>query len=149
VTRTLSKVYGLAGLRLGYAVAAPDVARELASCRLARDVSVLALRAGSAALADHDHVRLSVQQNTNERQEFYNQATARMLRVLDSHANFVMLKTAGTAQATIDHLHKHDVLVGPPIPSMDRHIRVSLGTADDMLEFWRVWDLMPTDHAHM
>ena len=149
VTRTLSKVYGLAGLRVGYAVATVEVARALASHRLSMDVNIVALRAGAAALDDREHVRLSVQRNANDRQEFYNQATARMLRVIDSHANFVMLKTGGSAEGTIDHLKKHNILVAPPIPSMAKYIRVSLSTPHDMVEFWRVWDLMPAHHMEM
>jgi histidinol-phosphate aminotransferase len=149
VTRTLSKVYGLAGLRLGYAIAAPAVARELASCRVPMEINVLALRAGVAALTDRDHVRLSVWRNANDRQEFVNQAGARMLRVIDSHANFVMLKTGRPARVAIDHLKAHNVLVAPPVPSMEHHMRVSLGTPDEMLEFWRVWDLMGPHATHM
>src|SRR5213592_393372 len=149
VTRTLSKVYGLAGLRVGYAIAAVEVARELASHRVPMDVSVLALRAGAAALSDLDHVRLSVTRNANDRQEFYNQANARMLRVIDSHTNFFMLKTGGHANGAIDHLKKHNILVAPPIPSMAKYIRVSLSTPHDMVEFWRVWDLMPAHHMEM
>jgi len=149
VTRTLSKVYGLAGLRVGYAIAAAEVARELAAHGVPMDVSVLALRAGAAALSDLDHVRLSVERNANDRQEFYNQANARMLRVIDSHANFFMLKTGGPAEGAIDHLRKHNILVAPPIPSMAKHIRVSLSTPHDMVEFWRVWDLMPGHHMEM
>src|SRR5213592_4264071 len=149
VTRTLSKIYELAGLRLGYAVAAVEVARELASHRVPMDVSVLALRAGAAALSDLDHVRLSVTRNANDRQEFYNQANARMLRVIDSHTNFFMLKTGGHANGAIDHLKKHSILVAPPIPSMAKYIRVSLSTPHDMVEFWRVWDLMPAHHMEM
>ena len=143
VTRTLSNVYGLAGLRLGYAIAAPGPARQLSSIRPPMDVNVLALRCGATALRDSDHVSLSVQRNANDRQEFYNQANARMLRVIDSHANFVMLNTGGPAEEAIDHLKKHNILVAPPIPSMKRYIRVSLGKPQEMLEFWRVWDLMP------
>ena len=149
VTRTLSKVYGLAGLRVGYAVATVEVARALSSHRLSMDVNIVALRAGAAALGDREHVRLSVQRNANDRQEFYNQATARMLRVIDSHANFFMLKTGGSAEGTIDHLKKHNILVAPPIPSMAKYIRVSLSTPHDMVEFWRVWDLMPAHHTEM
>jgi histidinol-phosphate aminotransferase len=149
VTRTLSKVYGLAGLRVGYAIAAPEVARELASCRVPMEINVFALQAGVAALTDHDHVRLSVRRNANDRQEFENQAGARMLRVIDSHANFVMLKTGRPARVAIDHLKAHSILVAPPIPGMDHYIRVSLGTPDEMLEFWRVWDLLPSHGTHM
>jgi len=149
VTRTLSKVYGLAGLRLGYAIAAPEVARELASCRAPMEINLLALQAGVAALTDRDHVRLSVRRNANDRQEFENQAGARMLRVIDSHANFVMLKTGRPARVAIDHLTAHNILVAPPVPSMGHYIRVSLGTPHEMLEFWRVWDLMGPHSTHM
>jgi histidinol-phosphate aminotransferase len=147
VTRTLSTIYGLAGLRLGYAIAASEPAQRLSSIRLPMDVSVLASRGGATALDDNEHVSLSAQRNANDRQEFYNQANARMLRVIDSHANFVMLNTGGPAEAAIDHLKKNSILVAPTIPSMAKYIRVSLGKPHEMLEFWRVWDLMP--HRHM
>jgi histidinol-phosphate aminotransferase len=147
VTRTLSTIYGLAGLRLGYAIAASEPGQRLSSIRLPMDVSVLASRGGATALDDNEHVSLSAQRNANDRQEFYNQANARMLRVIDSHANFVMLNTGGSAEAAIDHLKKNSILVAPTIPSMAKYIRVSLGKPHEMLEFWRVWDLMP--HRHM
>src|SRR3989475_12596147 len=149
VTRTLSKIYGLAGLRVGYAIAAAGVARELASHRMPMDVSVLALRAGAAALSDLDHVRLSVTRNANDRQEFYNQANARMLRVIDSHTNFFMLKTGGHTKGAIAPLKKHKNLRAPPIPPLAKYIRVSLSTPHDMVEFWRGWDLMPAHHMEM
>ena len=149
VTRTLSKIYGLAGLRLGYAIAASEPACQLASIRLPMDVNVLALIGAATALYDSEHVNLSVQRNANDRQEFYNQANARMLRVIDSHANFVMLNTGGSAQEAIDHLKKHNILVAPPIPSMGKLVRVSLGKPDEMQEFWRVWDLMPPRKMEM
>ena len=149
VTRTLSKIYGLAGLRLGYAITAPATAHQLSSMRLPMNVNVLALRGGVTALDDRDYVSLSVRRNANDRQEFYNQANARMLRVIDSHASFVMLNTGGPAEAAIDHLRKHNILVAPPIPSMTKYIRVSLGRPHEMREFWRVWDLMPPHTMEM
>src|SRR5438477_6336934 len=126
VTRTLSKIYGLAGLRLGYAIAAPAPAHQLSSMRSPMNVNVLALRGGVTALYDREYVSLCVRRNADDRQEFYNQANARMLRVIDSHTNFVMLNTGGPAEAAIDHLRKHNILVAPPIPSMTKYIRVSL-----------------------
>ena len=149
VMRTFSKIYGLAGLRLGYAIAHTTVARELASRQPAMEVNALALAAGMAAIGDRQHVRRSLQRNANDRQEFYNQANTRMLRVIDSHTNFFMMKTGRPAAAVIDHLHKHDILVGPPVPTMARHIRVSLGIPAEMREFWRIWDTMAPQRTHM
>jgi len=149
VTRTLSKIYGLAGLRLGYAVAATAPAHQLSSMRSPMNVNVLALRGGVTALYESEYVSLCVRRNADDRQEFYNQANARMLRVIDSHTNFVMLNTGGPAEAAIDHLRKHNILVAPPIPSMTKYIRVSLGKPHEMREFWRVWDLMPPHTMEM
>ena len=143
VTRTFSKVHGLAGLRVGYAIAASSTARVLASQQLAGGVSVSAAVAATAALDDAPHVRTSVSRNTDDRQEFFNQAIARMLRPIDTHANFVMINTGGPAVDVVAHFAKHRILVAGPFPAFDNAIRVTLGTPADMREFWRVWDLMP------
>jgi histidinol-phosphate aminotransferase len=141
VTRSFSKIYGLAGLRVGYAVAHPDTARLLASHKMSDGVSVVAARAAAAALGDAEHVLKSVSRNTDDRQEFVNQAAARMLRP-DSATNFVMLDTGHPAGALVDQFRKHGILVSGPIDGFDRNIRVSLGTPAEMREFWRVWDLL-------
>jgi histidinol-phosphate aminotransferase len=146
VTRTLSAIYGLAGLRIGYAVATPQTARQLSAARLQFDVNVIAARAAVAALNDSEHVRASTQQNNNDRQEFLNQANGRMVKLIDSHTNFVMLKTARHGQDVVEHFKKNNILLGPLVPSMPMYVRVSLGTPVEMKEFWRVWDLMPA-HA--
>jgi histidinol-phosphate aminotransferase len=143
VTRTFSKIYGLAGMRIGYAVAAPDVARRFSADRMQFGVSVVSARAAAAALDDSEYVRLGIKRNTDDRQEFMNQVNARMLRALDSHTNFVMVNPMRPPDEVIEHLKKNNILIGPRIPAMDKYIRVSLGTPAEMREFWRVWDLMP------
>jgi histidinol-phosphate aminotransferase len=142
VTRTLSAIYALAGLRIGYGIAAPKTARLLSAVRLQSDINVVAARAAVAALTDPDHVRIRSQQNANDRQEFLNMANARMLRVIDSHTNFAMLKTGRHGQDIIQHFNENGILVGALVPSMPTYIRVSFGTPVEMKEFWRVWDLM-------
>jgi len=143
VSRSFSKIYGLAGVRVGYAVAAPETAHLLASYRLPDGVNVVAATAAITALDDAEHVRMSARRNADDRQEFFNQVIARMLRAIDSHTNFVMLDTQRPAVEVIEHFTRNSVLVSPPFPSFDKHIRVSLGTPAEMREFWRVWDLMP------
>jgi histidinol-phosphate aminotransferase len=149
VTRTFSTVYGLAGLRVGYGVAAPDVVRRLASLRLSDGVNSIAAAASLAALADQEHVRRTVQRNTDDRQEFFNQANARMLRTIDSHTNFVMLNTDRNAAEIVEHFRTHGVLVAGPFPSFPKHIRVTLGTPGEVRSFWRVWDLLPPHQMSM
>jgi histidinol-phosphate aminotransferase len=143
VTRTFSKVYGMAGLRLGYAVASQKTAQRLRQLLTFDSVNGIVVAAAQAALDDQATVQASVEKNTNDRQEFYNQCHARMLKPIDSHTNFVMMDSHRPATDVIEHFRKHNVLIGRHFPPMDRHIRVSLGTPDDMQQFWRVWDMMP------
>jgi len=148
VTRSFSKIHGLAGMRVGYAVAPVHVARALESQQLFDGVNVVAARAAAAALDDREYVLTSATLNTNDRQEFLNHANARMLRSIDSAANFVLLNTGRPAAAVVEHFRTHGILVSGPVPRFDMYIRVSLGTPAEMREFWRAWDLMPGGH-HM
>jgi histidinol-phosphate aminotransferase len=143
VLRTFSKIYGLAGLRVGYAIASPQAVLKLSANRLQWSISVAAARAAAAALEDSAYVRLSAKRNTDDRQEFYNRENAHMLGSIDSHTNFVMMRTGLPSAQVLEHFKKHNVLLGPAIPQMDKYIRVSLGLPEEMREFWRVWDLLP------
>jgi histidinol-phosphate aminotransferase len=147
VVRSFSAIHGLAGLRVGYAVASRQAAGALDAARLPDGVNAIAAIAAMAAMADTEHVRVSARRNADERQEFCNQANARMLRTIDSQANFVMLNVGRPAAGMIEHFRKHGVLVGGPFPTFDKYIRVSIGTPADMDAFWRVWDLLPPMHA--
>ena len=140
VTRTLSKAYGLAGLRVGYAVASLETSKRLALRRLAMGVNVIAARAAIAAIAEQAYVKKIIARVANDRQEFYNQANARMLRCLDSMTNFVMLKTAMSGKQVAEHLKEKGILVAMEYPGFDNYIRVSLGLPGDMKEFWHAWD---------
>ena len=143
VLRTFSKIYGMAGLRLGYAVADPALVEKMRPLLTDVDVNSVAVAAGRAALTDTESVRNSAKRNTDDRQEFFNQAMARMLKPIDSHANFVMMDAHQPADDVIEHFLKNKIRIGRHFPPMTHHIRVSLGTPVAMEEFWQVWDLMP------
>ncbi len=149
VARTFSKIYGLAGLRIGYSVSSKEVAARLSALRLQNGVTTISVKAATAALEDTAYIRLAAKRNSDDRQEFMNQVNARMLRAIDSHANFVLLNPLRPVSEVLPHLEKNNVLVAPPIPAMDKYIRVSLGTPAEMQEFWRVWDLMPPSKMAM
>ncbi len=149
VARTFSKIYGLAGLRVGYSVSSKEVASRLSAFRLQNGVTIVSVKAALAALDDTAYVRMAAKRNADDRQEFMNQVNARMLRAIDSHANFVLLNPLRPVSEVLPHLEKNGVLVAPPIPAMEKYIRVSLGTPDEMREFWRVWDLMPAGNMAM
>jgi histidinol-phosphate aminotransferase len=143
VCRTFSAVYGLAGMRIGYAVGSPDLVRKLSAGQLRDGVSVVSLKAAGAALDDQDYVRSAIQRNADDRQEFMNQANIRMQRAIDSHASFAMLNTGRPPDMIIEHLQQNNVLVAPSISSMPKYVRVSFGTPAEIQEFWKVMDLLP------
>jgi histidinol-phosphate aminotransferase len=145
VSRTFSKIYGMAGLRLGYGVASPATAKRLASLLTSDGVNGIVSKAAIAALDDTDSVRLFVKRNADVRQEFFNQAMARMLKPIDSHTNFVMMNTYHPAEEMIEHFRKQNVLIGRRFPAMDTYIRVSLGTPEEMKAFWQAWDKLHLD----
>lgn len=147
VCRTFSKLYAIAGLRLGYAVADRRLVEKMSPYRTDVDLNCAAVAAGRAALADAETVRLSAKRNMDDRQEFFNQAMARMLKPIDSHTNFVMMDVHQPADDIIQHFLKNKVRIGRHFPPLTQHIRVSLGTPAGMQEFWRVWDLLP--HSKM
>jgi histidinol-phosphate aminotransferase len=143
VARTFSKIYGLAGMRIGYAVATPEVAKRLAAGFPGWSVSVISARAASAALDDVEYVRLGVKRNHDDRQEFMRQAAARKLFVIPSQTNFVMFDPQRPPDEVITHLKKNNILIGPKYPALDKYIRVSLGQPHEMTIFWNAWDQMP------
>ncbi|HXP82796.1 MAG TPA: histidinol-phosphate transaminase [Verrucomicrobiae bacterium] len=143
VTRTFSKMYGLAGMRVGYIVAAPEVARRISAHQLHFGISVISARASAAALDDPEYARQAAKRNADDRQEFLNQVNARFLHALDSHANFFMLDPMRPMDQVMDHFKKNRILIGPLITEMPKYVRVSLGNPPEMEEFWRVLDLMP------
>jgi histidinol-phosphate aminotransferase len=149
VTRTFSKVYGLAGIRVGYAVASPETARTLLARCLPAGINVVAALAAVSALDDTAYVRTCVKRNADSRQEFFNQANARMLRAIDSHANFVMMSAQRPATEVVEHFKKNGIEIGRPFPPLDNYIRVTLGKPAEMAEFWRVWDLAPAHKMEM
>jgi len=146
VTRTFSKVYGLAGLRVGYAVSHVETAKRLSARGLPMDVSLVAARAVLAALSDQAYVKRVVTLNESDRQEFFNQANARMLRCLDSQTNFVLFRVGKPGKEVAELLRSKGVLVAADYPLFEKHIRVTLGSAEDMQAFWRAWDALMPHH---
>ncbi len=149
VTRTFSKVYGLAGLRMGYAVAAPNVIAEMRKFVTQYSMNAIMAEVVDVAFSDTDGIREFVRRNKDDRQEFFNAAGVRMLMPIDSHANFVMMNIQHPADPVIEHFKMHKILIGRHFPPMNNFIRVSLGTTDDMKAFWQAWDMIPWSKKFM
>ena len=143
VARTFSKIYGLAGMRIGYAVATAENAKRLAAGFPAWSISVVSARAASAALDDLDYVRVGLKRNTDDRREFMRQASARNLHPIDSQTNFVMMNPQRPPDEVIAHLKSRNILIGPKYPALDKYVRISLGKPEEMKIFWSAWDELP------
>ena len=92
---------------------------------------------------DQDRLADSVRRNVDDRQEFFNQAMARALKPIDSHANFVMMNTLHPAEEVIDPFRTNNILIRRPFPLMNTYIRISLGLPEEMSTFWQTWDRLP------
>lgn len=144
VARTFSKVYGLAGIRVGYAVGSPEKIRALADLRLKEGINAVGAHCALVVYDDLDYVQMSEKRNAQDRQEFFDQAKSRNIQPIPSHTNFAMLQTNRPAPAVIAHFKQHNVEIARLFPSMNTFVRVSFGTPPQMQEFWRVWDLLPS-----
>jgi len=115
VSRTLSKAFGLAGLRIGYSVATPDTALEVEKSRGPYKVARVATEAGAAALRDHDGwVTRTVAECVENRARTETALADRGLAPVPSHGNFVLFRTPGsTANADALGIRSHGVAVRP------------------------------------
>ena len=100
MTRTFSKVYGLAGLRIGWALCPPEVADVLGRIRMPFNVSIPAQRAGAAALRDHDHLTRALAHNDLWRDKLTTAIRATGLQVDDSVCNFLLIRFPTTPGKT-------------------------------------------------
>lgn len=135
VLRTFSKVYGLAGLRIGYAVAAKATAQRLAPHRLLNTLNIVGIAAARASLADQERVRAIRTRTARIRASFAAWVQQRKLPCIPSDANFVMIDLGRPVPPVIEALRQRGFLVGRQFPSMPNHLRVSLGTEEQMQRF--------------
>lgn len=129
VLRTFSKAYALAGLRVGYAVARPDLLRAIWKVRESFCTNAIAQAAAIAALADHEHLARGLAHNRAARERLHGICAARGLRTWPSKTNFVLVDLGCDAAPIYDALLRRGVIVRPlrgyGLPSC---VRVSTGT---------------------
>jgi histidinol-phosphate aminotransferase len=133
VLRTFSKIYGLAGLRVGYAVADKAVVDLIGRVTRTFHVSSLALVGAVAALGDQDHVAISARHARTVIEQLLAQVRGPNVRVYPSLANFVLIETGRTAAPVYDKLLRAGVIVRPMAAwGLPTCIRVSVASAQDM-----------------
>lgn len=132
VLRTFSKVYGLAGLRVGYGVGHPEIVRALDKVRSPFNVSSLAQVAALAALDDREHVERSLLSNRRGLKFLAQELPKLGLRVIPSVANFIYIETGRDAQEDAEALLRLGVIVRPlAFMGMPAGLRVTVGTEEE------------------
>jgi histidinol-phosphate aminotransferase len=134
ITRTFSKIAGLAGMRLGYAIAPKDIIQQMRPFSTGT-VNAIVKWGGVAALKDTDS-QAHVKKVTLElRKKTMSDLNALGYATIPSETNFFMVHIKRPVQPVIDEFKKKGVLVGRPFPPMLEHLRVSIGTPDEMDRF--------------
>jgi histidinol-phosphate aminotransferase len=141
VTRTFSKAYGLAGLRVGYAVSNPGIADLLNRVRQPFNVNTLALEAAGAALGDSEHLARSVGLNTEGLRQLGEALAARNLNAIPSVGNFITFDLGRLAAPIYDALLREGVIVRPIANyGLPNHLRVTVGTPEENRVFLAALD---------
>ena len=133
VARTFSKAYGMAGMRIGYAIGMADTVKPLAKLKMPYNVSVFGTAAAIASLNDPKHIEDERKRNTEVR-AFTVQALQDMgAKPADSQGNFVFVDIGRPAKDFRDACAKSGVMVGRDFPPFEKtHCRISIGTMDEM-----------------
>jgi histidinol-phosphate aminotransferase len=132
VARTFSKIHGMAGMRVGYAVGQPSTLGRLRPRLGGLTMNVLAAAAARASVADVAHIDAQRALN-REAKAFTLEALARAgCTAYTSEANFVMVDVGRDCRSFAAACASRHVRVARPFPPLDHHVRITLGTLDEM-----------------
>ena len=131
VSKTFSKVYGMAGLRIGYLVTRPDIATRLKSSVMAR-TNILAIAAAKEALKDDEFYKFSIMKAAEGKKIIYNTLDDLGLDYVKSHTNFVFFKSGRHIDGLISDMQKENVLIGRPFPPFYDWARISTGKIEEI-----------------
>ena len=133
ITRTLSKAYSLAGLRFGYAVARPEVIREMNKARDSYPCDAISVAAAVAAVQDQEYAKKTWDQVKSERQRISSELTQMGWKVLPSEANFILAGVPdGRGKDVYLGLKEQGILVRYfDRPGLRDKVRITVGTSQE------------------
>lgn len=136
VTRTFSKAYGLAGLRVGYSVSSPQLADVLNRVRQPFNANSLALCAAEIALADVDYLNSGIQLNAKGMTQLTDAFKGMSLEYIPSVGNFICVNVGENAMKVYDDLLYEGVIVRPVANyEMPEYLRITIGTEKENVRF--------------
>lgn len=138
LTRTFSKAYGLAGMRLGYSISSPEIADMLNRARLPFNVNSIAASAACAALLDQEHIQKSIALNASGMQYLAEEFKKLQLNYIPSLGNFITLDVRQNGVDIYQKLLYQGVIVRPlGAYGLPTHLRVTVGTTEENEKFLR------------
>ena len=136
ITRTFSKIYGLAGLRIGYGIAKPAIIEMMNRVRQPFNCNLIAQAAGRAALNDADHVRRSLESNAAGKIYLYEALTRLGLKYVETEGNFILVQLGRSGQEVADALMRKGVIVRPVAAyGFPNSVRATIGKPDENERF--------------
>ena len=135
VSRTFSKIFGLAGLRVGYCVGQEGIISKLAEQKAWDTVNIMGLVAATASLGDQVHVADHKKRNTETKAWLRDNVQRLGFRMLPSEANFVMIDLGREVKPVITSMRANGVQVGRLFPAVPNFLRVTIGTPEQMQRF--------------
>jgi histidinol-phosphate aminotransferase len=136
ILHSFSKAFSLAGLRLGYAIAPPEIARYLSRARESFHLNQLVFAAGLAALRDKEHLKSNVTLTIMGRNWLTEQLTALGLQVWPSQSNFILFKPPFPPALVSERLLQRGVIVRPMTQFyLPTHLRVTVGLPEENERF--------------
>jgi histidinol-phosphate aminotransferase len=135
VVRTFSKIYGLAGMRLGYGVGSKEIISAMRPHRIWSNANAAVLEAALASLADTGNLARCRRAMNESRRALCVEMEKDRRATIPSQANFVMIDVGSDVQPVIAALRERNVLVGRKFPSLPNWLRVSMGTPEEMQQF--------------
>lgn len=134
--RTFSKTFGLAGLRVGYAIGQPDLIEALEKIREPFNVNSIAQRAAIAALEDHAHLERTIEANAHGIRRLSEFLRSFGYRLSESYANFVWCDLGFPADKICNQLLRKGIIIRPgSIFGCPNHVRISVGTENEIDRF--------------
>lgn len=132
VLQTFSKIYGIAGLRVGFGIAPKEIIQSILKVKEPFNVNALAQAAATAAITDTEHVRASREANKAGREQFYRTFDELGLKYTKSHANFVLVEVGPKGKEIYISLMARGVIVRyGETWGLPEYIRVSVGTPEE------------------
>jgi histidinol-phosphate aminotransferase len=143
VLRTFSKAMAMAGLRFGYMMARPEIAREVNKAKLPYNVNIFTLAAAEVIIENHEVLNRGITSLIRERDRVFAELQKRpAVRAFPSQANFLLFRTAKAPRELFDFLYSQGVLVRDvsAYPLLERCLRISIGTPEENNRFLTALD---------